>query len=147
MASATGNLEIELWTVINTPMSAEANEPGELPTSIFDIHDDVVVTVKWSLPQPLARMICGTFDCDLYFESQGPGREFEFEGPVQTLDHTKTDYEAVIIIPANYIVPAPGETDIPYKITASVTYKDQGGRPGPIAGFVELPLVQFYLDA
>lgn len=145
---ATGELEIELPGYIYTSqMTAVASEPGEPPTRIFDIHDDVEVVVDWSLPLPLARLICGTFDCDLYLESQGEGKEFEIEGPVVQLNPATTTYHAVIKIPHDTIVPAPGETDIPYKLTVSVTYKDQLGRPGPIAGFVELPMVQFYLDS
>jgi hypothetical protein len=128
-------------------MRAEAREPGEPPTRIFDIHDTVEVYVEWSLPQPLARMICGTFDCDLFLESQGKGEEFEIEGHVVKLDPAKSVYFDVITIPADRIHPAPGETDIPYKLTVTVIYKDQLGRPGPIAGFVELPLVEFYKDA
>jgi hypothetical protein len=144
----TGKLEIELPGYIYTStMKAEAREPGEPPTRIFDIHDLVEVYVEWSLPLPLARMICGTFECDLFLESQGKGEEFELEGPVQKLDASKTTYSAVIKIPPDRIVPAVGETDIPYKLTATVIYKDQLGRPGPIAGFVELPLVEFYKDA
>ena len=145
---ATGELEIELLgAFINTPMTAVASEPGEPPTRIFDIHDDVVVTVDWSLPLPLARMICGTFTVNLFLESQGKGREFDIDGPPQTLDPTKTAYHAEILIPHDTIVPSAGETDIPYKLTVTVNYRDQLGRPGPIAGFVELPLVQYYLDA
>ena len=145
---ATGVLEIELLgAFINTPMEAVASETGEPPTRIFDIHDDVVVTVDWSLPLPLARMICGTFEVNLFLESQGRGREFDIDGPTQTLDPTKTAYHAEILIPHDTIVPAPGESDIPYKLTVTVNYHDQLGRPGPIAGFVELPLVQYYLDA
>ena len=143
-----GVLEIELpGYIYNSQMTAEAREPGEPPTRIFDIHDTVEVAVEWSLPLPLARMICGTFDCDLFLESQGRGEEFEIEGPVVKLDHAKTTYNAVITIPADRIHPAPGETDIPYKLTVTVIYKDELGRPGPIAGFVELPMVEFYLDA
>jgi len=145
---ATGELEVELLGAFLTyPMTAVASEPGEPPTRIFDIHDNVEVTVDWSIPAPLARMIAGTFECDLYLESQGEGEEFEIEGPRQPVDPTKTSYNVVIKIPADRIKPAPGETDIPYKLTVTVIYKDVLGRPGPIAGFVELPMVQFYLDA
>lgn len=142
-----GNLEIELPGFLYTSeMTAEAREPGEPPTRIFDIHDDVEVTVDWSLPMPYARMFCGTFDCDLFLESQGKGREFRIEGPNQSLDPTTNAYHAVIKIPRDTIQPVQGETNIPYKLTVTVTYKDATGRPGPIAGFVELPMVQFYKD-
>ena len=32
----------------------------------------------------------------------------------------------------------------PYKLVVTVTYLSDCYRPGPIAGFVELPIVQFY---
>jgi len=145
---ATGEMEIEFPGYIGSyTMTAVASEPGEPPTRIFDIHDDVVVAVDWTIPEYLNRIICGTYDCDLYLESMGKGKEFEIEGPVVPCDQATNTYHASILIPHDSIVPAQDETDIVYKMTVSITYKNNLGKPGPIAGFVELPMVQFYLDA
>jgi hypothetical protein len=144
---AAGELEVELLGYVGTyPMRAEASEPGEPPTRIFDIQDDVLVQVYWEIPESLNRIICGTFDCDLYLESQGKGKEFEIEGPPTPVDQAHNDYHVDISIPAGSIQTRPDETDIVYKMTASVTFKNTLGRPGPIAGFVELPMVQWYKD-
>jgi len=154
MSYTTGEFEVEAGvptSVLTGSIQAEAFEPGEAPTRIFDIRDDVVVTCQWSLTGSLARMICGTWECDVYLESIGEGAEFEFEGnngnPIPLDPGGNGQYSTNITIPAGTIQPAPGETDIPYKMVVTVTYKDPAGHPGPIAGFVELPLVQFYLDA
>jgi hypothetical protein len=40
--------------------------------------------------------------------------------------------------------PGETETDIVYKMVVTVTSRDVSGRPGPIAGFVEYPMLQFY---
>jgi len=106
----------------------------------------VLVQVYWEIPESLNRIICGTFDCDLYLESQGKGKEFEIEGPPTPVDQAHNDYHVDISIPAGSIQTRPDETDIVYKMTASVTFKNTLGRPGPIAGFVELPMVQWYKD-
>jgi len=62
------------------------------------------------------------------------------------VDQAHNDYHVDISIPAGSIQTRPDETDIVYKMTASVTFKNTLGRPGPIAGFVELPMVQWYKD-
>ena len=145
---ATGQLEIEaLGYVGSYPMSANASEPGEPPTRIFDVQDLVMVHVEWSIPLNFNRMICGTWECDLYLESQGEGKEFEIEGKPLAVDQGGNgQYQLDIPIPAGTIKPAPGETDIVYKVTASVTLKNTVGKPLPIAGFTELPMVQWYQD-
>jgi hypothetical protein len=150
MSYITGEFEVEAGvssSALTGTIGAEAHEPGEAPTRIFDIHDLVEVDCEWSLTGSLARMICGTWECDLYMESMGAGREFEVEGCSMPLDPGGSGaYACTIKIPPDTIVPDTGETDIGYKMVVSVTYKDPKGRPGPIAGFVELPLVQFYKD-
>ncbi len=144
---ATGQLEVELLGYVGTyPMKADASEPGEPPTRIFDIQDLVNVSVDWELPDSLNRIICGTFECDLYLESQGEGREFEIEGTPVPVNQANNHYHLDIPIPAGTIATVPPETDIVYQVTASVTFKNTLGRPGPIAGFVELPMVQWYKD-
>lgn len=149
--TTTGQFEVEAGlpaSFLTGTIQADAFEPGELPTRIFDINDLVEVKVDWTLTGSLARMICGTWQVDLYLESIGKGEEFEIEGCTVDLSSSNNgQYTCTIPIRAGTIQPAAGETDIAYKMVVSVTYKDRGGRPGPIAGFVELPMVQFYLDA
>jgi hypothetical protein len=149
--SVTGQFEVEAGlpaSLLTGTIQADAFEPGEPPTRIFDINDLVEVKVDWTLTGSLARMICGTWQADLYLESIGRGKEFEVEGCTVPLNPAGNgQYTCNIKIPSGTIKPDVGETDIVYKMVVTVTYKDPGGHPGPIAGFVELPIVQFYLDA
>jgi hypothetical protein len=145
-----GEFEVE-WgvpkSVLTGTIGAEASEPGEPATRIFDINDLVEVACEWTLTGSMARCVCGTWQCDLYLESIGQGKEFEIEGCSLELEPAGTGtYNCVIPIPPGTIQPVFEETDIMYKLVVSVTYKDPGGRPGPIAGFVELPMVQWYKD-
>lgn len=150
----TGEFEVELGvpaSALSGTIQAEAREPGELATRIFDIHDNWEVQVDWTLSGYLSRMICGSWALDVYLESIGPGDELELpQDPDDRdipLDPTGSGkYSATFHVPADFVKPVPGETDIAYKMVVSLTYKDVGGRPGPLAGFVELPMVQFYQD-
>lgn len=144
-----GEFEVELpANVLSGTVGAELHEIGEPSTRILDINDDAEIDVNWSLTGWMQRMVCGSWEVDAYFESIGEGKEFELEGPqAMPVDPTGNgQYKTSIKLPAGTIQTAPDETDILYKVTVSVTYKDPGGRPGPIAGFVELPMVQFYKD-
>ncbi len=145
-----GEFEVEAGvptSVLTGTIGADAHEPGKLPTRIFDINDLVEVDCEWTLTGSMARMVCGTWKCGLYLESMGGGNEFEIDGCTIPLDPGGSGtYSCTIPIPPGRIQPVPPATDIPYKLVVSLTYKDPKGRPGPIAGFVSLPLVQFYQD-
>jgi hypothetical protein len=145
-----GEFEVEAGvpqSVLTGTIGAKAHEPIEPPTRIFDINDLVQVDCEWTLTGSIARMICGSWQCDLFLESIGQGEEFEIEGCTVPLDPGGTgEYSCTIQIPPGRIQPVPPETDILYKLVVSLTYKDPKGKPGPIAGFVSLPLVQFYRD-
>ncbi len=145
-----GEFEVETGvplSVLTGTIGIDAHEPGEAPTRIFGINDLVEVDCEWTLSGSMASMICGTWQCDLYLESMGGGKEFEIEGCTIPLDPVGSGtYSCTIQIPPGTIKPDPDETKIPYKMVVSLTYKDPRGRPGPIAGFVSLPLIEFYTD-
>jgi hypothetical protein len=145
-----GKFEVEAGvppSVLTGTIGADAHEPGESPTIIFDINDLVEVDCEWTLTGSMARMICGTWQCDLSLESIGPGDEITIKGCTVPLDPGGSGtYSCKIKIPPGTIKPVPPETNIVYKMVVSATYKDPKGRPGPIIGFVELPTVTFYLD-
>lgn len=101
-----GQFEVEAGVPVSAltgTIRAEAYEPGEAPTRIFDINDLVEVKCQWSLTGSLSRMICGTWTCDLYLESMGAGREFEIEGCQMPLDPGGTgQYSCTIRIPSGH---------------------------------------------
>lgn len=157
-----GQFEVEFLPYLQGSIEAQVYEAGEKPSRIIDINDPWFVEVNWSLTGPLQRFICGTWGVDVYLESIGRGPELElpdeyFEAiPVDRKDGL---YHLKIAVPAGFIRThveswyeerkehghfPERESDIVYKMVATVTYKDQFGRPGPIAGFVEFPMLQFY---
>ncbi len=147
-----GQFEVEGIPGLSGLIEAHVHEVGEGPSRILDIHDPWEIDVKWSLSGPTARYICGTVAVDAYMESIGPGREFELPDDTNDLaaiplqPNPTNQYSATFHVPADYVTTSGDETDIVYKLVVTVTYKDAVGRPGPIAGFVEFPVLQFYKD-
>ena len=138
-------------------IAAEIKEYGGVkPTTIIRANSDWSICMYWSLHGVLAPLICGEWCCHVFFESMGPGREFslpqsryinlpqykqgEIRIPLDPCGDGKYKYEFQIpkgVVRAEHC-------GIPYKLVVSLTYYDQCGRPGPMAGFVELPMVQFF---
>ena len=160
-----GEFEVEFLPYLQGTIGARVAEVGEAPSRILDINDAWTVDVDWTLTGPLQRFICGTWGVDVYMKSIGKGPEFElpdegFENiPLQP--STDGHYHARFDVPANFVkthvetwmeelkehgrpVKGEAETDIAYKMVCTVASKDPNGRPGPIAGFVEMPMMQFY---
>ncbi len=156
-----GEFEIEGVQGLNATISALVREKGEAPSHILDIHDRWYVDVKWTLKGKLARMLCGTFQVDAYLESIGHGKELELPddsvtlSQVQIQPYSTGEYSARFDVPPEFIQASwekepdgsfKREPAIPYKMVVTVTYKDPVGRPGPLAGFVEYPMLTFYYD-
>lgn len=159
-----GEFEVEFLEHLTGTIGAKVYEVGEAPSRILDINDDWVVEIDWSLTGEAQRFVCGSWGVDVYMESIGKGPEFEL--PDEDLENIPLNptgdghYHTAINVPAGFIkthvetwreelkehghLPGDRESDIVYKMVCTVTYKDVGGRPGPIAGFVEMPMLQFY---
>jgi len=162
----SGDFEVEFLPYLHGTIEAKVSEVGENPSRILDIHDPWYVQVDWTLTGPLSRFVCGSWSVDVYMESIGRGPEFEL--PDDKVDNIPLqpggsgNYSARIDVPGDFIkthletykeelkeggnpLSRERETDIVYKMVCTVTYKDPSGKPGPIAGFVEMPMLQFYL--
>ena len=160
-----GEFEVEFPPFLHGSIEAQVYEKDERPSRILEINDPWFVDVNWSLSGQLQRFICGTWGVDVYLESIGKGPEMEI--PDEPYEHIPLDsspdgnYHVNIPVPQGFIKThveswweeyqethgrekPEREMDIVYKMVVTVTYKDPYGRPGPIAGFVELPIVQFY---
>ena len=133
-------------------ISASVHEDGGLtPTNIIRIDQDWGVLVKWRTSGALTRMICGTWCLNVCLESIGPGDELTLPlKPVNVkLDPCSAkgnplacNYKCYIEIPRGTVKPKHCST--PYKIVTTLTYLEPCGTPGPIAGFVEGQILQFY---
>jgi hypothetical protein len=148
--ATTGEFEVEFPSnLLAGIITAEVYEDGEAPSRILDIEDGWNVDIHWELTGPVFPMIDGTWHVDGYMESMGPGDEFELPNepaPISVNPNPTHKYDAHFHIPAGTVNPAPGENDIVYKLVVTVTYFNTWGVPGPMAGFVEVPMLHFYKD-
>lgn len=132
-------------------MEAQIYEGDKRSNNVIRADKDWTVRVHWELEGALVPCICGTWCLNLFMESIGPGPELrlprkEIHIPLDPCRENAApgEYWYEIKIPADTI-----ETDhcgIPYKPVVGLTYLDVCGNPGPMAGFCELPVVQFYED-
>ena len=134
-----------LFGEIKSVVVREKGEKAVLPYHVIRIDSDWTVHVEWAFKGHLSKLICGTWCINVLLESIGPGPELRLPDPAHRV---KLDpcgdghYELWCHIPAG-TVPADA-CGSPYKCVVSITFEDYCERPGPIAGFVETPLLQFY---
>ena len=141
-----GFLEVSLpEPYLGGDISAEVYEvKGAKPVSIIRTDQEWGVKVRWTLKGSLAEFICGEWCLHLRLESLGPGPELLFDAskriPLEPCG--KGEYEYDFRIKPGRITGA--HCSIPYKPVVTVTYYTACHKPGPMAGFVELPILQFY---
>ena len=129
---------------------------AELPRTIIKAGDPWAVTVRWEMngPDPvLWHMISGHWHVRVNMESIGPGPELtltDFADPNcqnQALPSATGTYNCHFDIPGTVlseaVVPDEG---LAMKLVVLITYVDPLGHRGPIAGYEEGPILQFYRD-
>lgn len=117
---------------------------GARPTAIVRVDQDWGVKIRWDLKGSLAHLICGEWCLHLRLESLGPGREIIFNVPRRIpLNPCGRGTYCVDFRVRRGRIKAK-HCSIPYKPVVTVTYYNACHKPGPIAGFVELPIMQFY---
>lgn len=115
---------------------------GAKPTNIIRTDQEWGVKIYWDLQGSLAEYICGEWCIRVCLESigKGPERNWEYRIPLDPCGNGKYYYDFKFKpgdITADYC-------STPYKPVVTVTYNSVCHVPGPIAGFVELPILQFY---
>ena len=110
-----------------------------VPSTIIRIDQPWFIHLRWRLTGSLLRMIDGTWKIQTFLESVGPGPEFELNEPGMTLElDGSTDYEFKFHVKAG-VVPVGS-----YKMVTTIKYLAPDNLPGPMMGFYEEPVVQFY---
>ena len=119
---------------------------GTAPTNIIRTDQAWGVNLAWQIHGPLVPMICGWWCLHIFMESIGPGPEFALPDPgpeiLIPVDHINGNYSYHFDVPAGRVTA--DHCGTPYKVVVAITYKTQYGTPGPLAGFVEGPMLQFY---
>lgn len=115
---------------------------GAKPTTIIRTDQEWGVKINWELKGSLAEYICGEWCIRVCLESigHGPERNWEYRIPLDPCGNGNYYYDFKFKpgdITADYC-------STPYKPVVTVTYNSVCHVPGPIAGFVELPILQFY---
>lgn len=142
-----GNFEVSLPApYLDGEIYAEVYEVGGArPTSIIRTDQDWGINLHWDLKGSLAPFICGRWCVHVFLESMGPGPELKIDSNPKyiPLDPCgKGEYYFDFRVPRGRVT---GEhCSTPYKLVVTVTYLTACDKPGPIAGFVEGPLIQFY---
>jgi hypothetical protein len=120
---------------------------GVAPTNIIRIDQDWRVHLEWQLKGSLKSMICGTWCIHLHLESIGKGPELdlpdpgpEVQVPLDPCGDGRYSYD--FVVKAGTVQPEHCST--PFKLVSTIAYENSCGLPGPMAGFVEGGILQFY---
>lgn len=138
----SGEIRASVWE-LDQGKEAKSNH-------IIHIDSDWFVRVRWSIEGALASCICGEWALRLYLEplDRGPELHYPVDGdlhlpldPCKPREDNKYWYTQDVRVPAGFIEEK--HLGIPYRPVATLTYRDVCQRPGPMAGFVELPAIEF----
>lgn len=130
---------------ITSVIVKEKGDKAVEPNHIIRYDSDWSVHVKWELTGHLTKLISGKWCLSVLLESMGPGPELKLPNPAQYFDLNPCgdgQYEYWIHFEDGTVPVAACST--PYKLVVAITYYNECGKPGPIAGFYEGPIVQFY---
>jgi len=126
----------------------EDTPPGGPPQTIIRTDQSWHIHVSWTTTGSCTGMVGGQWHLHAVLESMGPGQELILTDPADhfiplTPGPSPVNYSRTINIPAGRVNPGPTGTLV-YKLVVTLTYVDLTGSPGPMAAYVELPMIQFY---
>ena len=148
-------MSLEVPTIdLSGDIVASVHEHGGIaPAQIIEIGTPWAINVNWSLKGANAHMVAGTWPGHPNRESIGPGPELSLGAfadsacPSLTLPNASGDYFCHFDAPAGLLTPADvPHQSLPMKLVVVLTYRDTLGHLGPIAGYYEGPVLQFYND-
>lgn len=119
----------------------ENTPPGSTPTQIIRTDQSWGVRFKWETCGALNHIMCGKWQLRILLEEMGCGESCvpdpysKAEVPFVCGPHC---YEHTITVPARQVKAGV------YKIVATITMVGPCGVPGPIAGFCEGQMLQFF---
>lgn len=121
-----------------------AGDPPAPPTTIIRRNNPWAINVRWQTTGIGTGMVTGRWHLHTYLESIGPGPDVDLIDPA---DHVISLTPGPS--PVNYFVhfDVPASKNPPeglYKLGISLRYLEPTGSPGPMAAFVEGPVLQLY---
>lgn len=132
---------------LSAQIGALVTEVGGVdPTTIIRVDQDWKIHVYWTVKGNLTELVCGKWCVNAFLESMGPGPEINLHPADLKIDLQPApganDYYAMLLIQAGAV--KADDCSTPFKLVVTVTYMTPKGQPGPAAGFVEGPILQFY---
>jgi hypothetical protein len=124
---------------------------GVAPSTILEVSKDAKVHVTWTLDGLLTQFVAGTWYVSAFLELMGPGTDLRLPlVPGKAVPLTPqvgpVSYATDLDIPAGTITLNPDEDTRAYKLVVTLTYRSPSNHPGPMAGFVDGTVIQFYAD-
>jgi hypothetical protein len=109
------------------------------PTNIIKTDKGWYVQVDWTLEGEEVPCWAGMWNLQAHLETMGPGTDISHPAPPKQIALNQgTTYSEQVRFPPD-TVPAGA-----YKLVVTLTYDDIQGEPGPLAAYVEGPMLQFY---
>jgi hypothetical protein len=115
------------------------------PATVIRTDQEWAVRVSFKTSGDLSEVLTGTWHIGVFIESIGPGQELEVARLHVPLAPAAgiVSYSADAIIPANTLS-VPDHQTRPFKLVTTVSYIQPDGNPGPMAGYLEGPIIQMY---
>lgn len=145
-----------------TAFAVQGLGPSDVTPPVNIIRADQAwrVHIEWRTIGLAAAAMAGKFHVSAYLESIGPGADLKLpikpgpdEETVDLLSGTlsalpapnffQRQYAVDVNVPAGQ-VPTDAGRSRPYKLVVAITYTEPSNAPGPMAGFLEGPILQFF---
>ena len=133
-----------------TAVVGDVTPPGvSPPTRIIRSDQDIQISVSWNTTGLGTGMITGNWHLLVFAESVGPGDEVILVDPgdhIFPLDPgpSPRNYSRTFDISAGTLPVVGGHGVTLYKLTTTLTYFDATFARGPMACYVEGPIIQIY---
>lgn len=126
-------------------------DSGQAPTHVIRANNAWSIKVDWKTSGALSAFLVGNWHVHAYLESIGPGQELRLGGNLIRLTPGPgtISYSSTINVAPNTVVVQGGHPNesVPMKLVVTVTYDWADNVPGPMAGYIEGPVIQFFNPA
>jgi hypothetical protein len=124
---------------LNGDAVVSESAPINGPSNIVRTSESWFVKFDWTTIGPLNYIMCGNWHLKVLLEEMGVG-EFDLQDKEAVVHFVSAPhtYTQTLTFPPHSVRAGL------YRVTVIITMTGPGGAPGPIAGFEDLGLVQFY---
>jgi hypothetical protein len=151
---ASIQLPIPSPLITSGDFTAEVRDPGSgAPTQVIRTEDAWSVYTEWNVKGPAVAILDGTWRLQVALESIG-NLGVEMVTPAVLVPYStgslsgvypneKMSFSASVPFAAG-TPPLGGQPDVPYHVSALLTFITPGATPGPFAAVVDLGLIQIF---